>query len=155
MMRILVIHGPNLNLLGSREPGVYGTDTLEQIEGRLRGLAAELGVDVEFFQSNHEGALLDVLHGAIGRCHGVILNPGAFTHTSIALHDALLACALPTVEVHLSNLATREPFRGISWPARAALGVIMGFGGDSYELGLRAVVGHLRRERSGAHGRTA
>jgi 3-dehydroquinate dehydratase-2 len=154
MMRVLVVNGPNLNLLGRREPEVYGTDTLADIEARLRTVAAELGVELEFFQSNHEGALLDVLHGAIGRCHGVVLNPGAFSHTSIALYDALLACALPTVEVHLSNLASREPFRGRSWPARAALGVIMGFGAESYVLGVRAIVAHLRRasQRSAPRG---
>ena len=154
-MRVLVVNGPNLNLLGRREPEVYGTETLADIEARVRALADELGVEIEFFESNHEGAILDVLHGAIGRCHGVVLNPGALTHTSIALYDALRACSLPTVEVHLSNLASREPWRMRSYTARASVGVVMGFGGESYALGLRALVAHLRRASQGSAARGA
>ncbi len=118
MNRILVLNGPNLNLLGSREPGVYGETTLAEIESRLRQVAKEVHVEVEFVQSNHEGEILDTIHGAVGRFQGVLLNPGALTHTSIAIYDALLGTGLPAVEVHLSNLARREDFRRHSWTAR-------------------------------------
>ncbi len=139
-MRILVVNGPNLNLLGAREPEVYGTTTLADIEGRLERLAQDLGVQADFFQSNHEGGLIDALQGAVGRYHGILLNPGAYTHTSLALRDCLAGVGLPAVEVHLSNLHRRESFRRRSLTAAAVVGVVQGFGPLSYELGLRALV---------------
>ncbi len=135
--RVLVIHGPNLNLLGEREPAVYGTTTLPDIDAALVALGGELGVDVEAHQSNHEGELIDLLHRARGRCQGVVINPGGYTHTSVALHDAIKAVALPTVEVHLSNIHGREPFRQRSITAAACAGVITGLGKSSYLLALR------------------
>lgn len=144
MTRILVLNGPNLNLLGEREPAVYGRTSLAEIEARLGQVAAELGVEVECVQSNHEGALLDALHAARGRCAGVLINPGALTHTSLALYDGLAGVGLPAVEVHLSNPAAREEHRQRSWTARAAVGSVTGFGARSYEWGLRALVAHLR-----------
>ncbi len=143
MKRILVLNGPNLNLLGRREPEVYGRESLGDIEAQLRRVATELGVEIDFVQSNHEGELLDALHKAPGRHDGILLNPGALTHTSVALYDALLGIGLPAVEVHLSNLARRESFRRRSWTARAAVGSVMGFGPRSYEWGLRALVTEL------------
>jgi 3-dehydroquinate dehydratase II len=139
-MRILVVNGPNLNLLGTREPHVYGTTTLSEIESALEKVAADLGVQADFFQSNHEGALIDAIQGAVGRYQGILLNPGAYTHTSLALRDCLSAVSLPVVEVHLSNLHRREPFRRRSFTAEAVVGVVQGFGPLSYDLGLRALV---------------
>lgn len=146
-MKILVINGPNLNLLGQREPGVYGAETLDAVLARLTALAIELGVHLETFQSNHEGALIDRLHAAMGEVDGVLINPGAYTHTSIALRDAFLATRLPFVEVHLSNVYAREAFRHKSLLADLARGQVMGFGPDSYMLGLRGLVDGLRRAR--------
>ena len=143
MKRILVLNGPNLNLLGHREPQFYGRTTLAEIEARLRRIAEELGVQIECMQSNHEGVLLDALHAARGEFQGVLLNPGALTHTSVALFDGLSAVGLPTVEVHLSNLAQRDEYRRQSWTARAAIGTVTGFGAASYEWGLRALVASL------------
>jgi 3-dehydroquinate dehydratase II len=143
MHRILVLHGPNLNALGTREPRIYGHDSLDDIDRRLADLGAELGVEVECQQSNHEGVLIDALYQARGRSHGILINPGALTHTSVALRDAALAIGIPLVEVHLSNPSAREPFRHASTLSGAALGVIQGFGADSYLLGLRALAGHL------------
>jgi len=144
MHRILVLHGPNLNALGAREPNLYGTMPLDVLEQRLHGLAQELGCALETMQSNHEGVLIDSLHGAVGRADGVLLNPGGLTHTSVALRDAVLAIRIPVVEVHVTNPEGREPFRHGSYVSAAALGVIQGFGAESYLLGLRALAGYLR-----------
>ncbi|MGQ9498688.1 MAG: type II 3-dehydroquinate dehydratase [Desulfotomaculales bacterium] len=150
-MLIFVMHGPNLNLLGTREPDVYGTVTLDEINARLHDLARELGVEVECFQSNEEGELINILHAAARRAAGVVFNPGAFTHYSLALRDAVAAIGIPTVEVHLSNIHAREPFRRRSVIAAAAAGQISGLGIESYLLGLRAVVA-LARKRAGDDG---
>ena len=143
-MRIAVLHGPNLRLLGRREPDVYGADTLDGVNARLSEEAASLGVEVEFFQSNHEGALLDFIDEASGRVDGFVVNPGALTHTSVALRDAFLGVSRPFVEVHLSNTAAREPFRRHSYLSDVAAGVVFGFGVGSYLLGLRGLVARLR-----------
>ena len=145
MPRILVLHGPNLGALGTREPEVYGRVSLETIDRSLQGLAAELGCEVECRQTNHEGVLIDALHNARTAAQGVVLNPGGLTHTSVALRDAVAAAGLPVVEVHVSNPAAREPFRQASIVSGAALGVVQGFGADSYRLALRALVGVLAR----------
>lgn len=143
--RIAVLHGPNLNLLGEREPAVYGRTTLSQIDARIAALAAELGVSIaSTVQHNSEGALIDAIHAWRGaNIDGAIVNAGAYTHTSLALRDALSGVAIPFVEVHLSNIYSREPERRHSMIAAAAVGVVCGFGASSYELGLRAIVGHL------------
>jgi 3-dehydroquinate dehydratase-2 len=144
-VKILVLHGPNLNLLGRREPAVYGAQTLDEINAQLGVLAAELGVEVAFVQSNHEGALIDALHAAQGAAQGVLINPAGLTHSSVSLRDALLAVNLPFVEVHLSNVYAREPFRHTSLLRDVAVGVVLGFGADSYGMGLRGLISHLRR----------
>ena len=144
-MRVLVLNGPNLNLLGAREPATYGSDTLASLEAGLRTLAGELGVELEFFQSNSEGALVDAVQGARGRFDAVLANPAAYTHTSIALRDAFLAAGLPFVEVHLSNVHAREEFRRTSLLADVAVGTVAGFGAESYRLGLRGLVAALAR----------
>jgi len=143
-MRILVLHGPNLNLLGQREPGLYGSDTLAAIDAELARQAEQLGTELECFQSNHEGALVDRIQQAAGQVDGVLINAGAYTHTSIAIRDALLGVALPFVELHLSNVHAREPFRHHSHLADRAVGVICGFGPNSYYLALEGMVAHLR-----------
>ena len=143
-MRLLVLHGPNLNLLGQREPGLYGSRSLGQINTALTARAQALGAELECFQSNHEGALVDRIQAARGQCEGLLINAGAYTHTSIALRDALLAVEIPFVEVHLSNVHAREPFRHHSYLADKALGVICGFGPASYSLALEGLVEHLR-----------
>ncbi len=140
-MKIAVIHGPNLGLLGRREPEVYGTKTLANIDAELLSLAGELGVDIEFFQSNAEGEILDFIHKASGHVDGFLINPAALTHTSVALRDAMLGVERPFVEVHLSNTAARESFRSTSFLADIAAGVVQGFGSESYLLGLRGLVG--------------
>jgi len=143
LAQLLALHGPNLNLLGTREPGQYGTATLEQIQERTIGQAARRGYHLVHFQSNHEGALVDQIHLAPGKFSGILINPAAYTHTSVALRDALLAVGLPVVEVHLSNIYRREPFRHHSYIADIAVGQISGFGPDSYYLGLAALINHL------------
>ena len=148
-LSIAVVHGPNLNLLGRREVGVYGSATLQDIDHALTALGVELDVRVDTFQANGEGALIDHVQSSADRVAGFIVNAGAYTHTSIALRDALLGVALPFVEVHLSNIFAREAFRHRSLLADRAVGVISGFGPDSYLLGLRALVNHLSQpERS-------
>jgi 3-dehydroquinate dehydratase-2 len=144
-LRIGVVHGPNLNLLGTREPEVYGRATLDDVNAAVAALAAELGAEVEFFQSNHEGALVDHVQAAAARVRGFVVNAGAYTHTSIALRDALAGVARPYVEVHLSNVFARERFRHRSYLAAGAVGVVSGFGAESYRLGLRGLVEFLRR----------
>jgi len=143
-MKIAVVHGPNLRLLGHREPHVYGSVTLSEINGELNGLAGELGVELEFFQSNHEGEILDFLEESAGRVHGVLINPAGLTHTSVSLRDGLAGVGLPTVEVHLSNPSAREDFRHQSFVAPIAVGTVAGFGKNSYLFGLRGLVAHLR-----------
>jgi 3-dehydroquinate dehydratase-2 len=143
--RVLVLHGPNLNMLGLREPEIYGRTTLADIDAMLLSLGKELGVEVETFQSNHEGELVTTIQQARGRCAALVINAGAYTHTSVAILDAVLASGLPVVEVHLSNLYKREEFRHHSYIARAAVGQICGFGADSYLLGLRAAAGIIRK----------
>lgn len=144
MTGILVLHGPNLNLLGTREPGIYGADTLDAINARLARRASEAGVRLDAFQSNHEGALVDRVHAARQDGTGFILiNPGAFTHTSVALRDALLGVAIPFVEVHLSNVHAREAFRQHSYFSDVAVGVICGLGAQGYELALEFALKRL------------
>lgn len=143
---ILVLNGPNLNMLGVREPAIYGRETLGDIEAACRERAAGLGVALEFRQSNHEGELIEWIHEARGSADAIVINPAAFTHTSVALLDALKLCELPVIEVHLSNVAQREPFRHHSYVSLAAMGVIAGLGGFGYELALIALARHLRGE---------
>jgi 3-dehydroquinate dehydratase II len=142
---VLVLHGPNLNLLGLREPEVYGLTTLAQINDSLKLMGSKLQVQVQCLQSNHEGNLVDAIHNARGVHEGVLINPGAYTHTSVAIRDALAGVMIPTVEVHLSNIYTREEFRHHSYIAPIAIGQISGFGADSYLLGLQALINYLTR----------
>ena len=145
-MNVLVLHGPNLNLLGTREPEVYGSLTLAEIDGRIRDRAEQLAVGVEFAQSNAEGALIDRIQAATGSFDAVIINPGGYSHTSVALRDAIAAVAIPTVEVHLSNPAAREDFRKVDLVTGACVGVVAGFGWRSYVMALEALVA-----RAGEH----
>ncbi|SFP43137.1 3-dehydroquinate dehydratase [Geopseudomonas sagittaria] len=133
---ILVLNGPNLNMLGTREPATYGHETLADVETLCQRTAAEQGLDVEFRQTNHEGQLIDWIHQARGRCAGILINPGAWTHTSVAIRDALVAAELPVIEVHLSNVHKREEFRHHSFVSGIALGVLCGFGTHGYRMGL-------------------
>ena len=144
-MNILVVHGPNLNLLGTREPEVYGSLTLDRINAEITALAGELDIEVTFFQANSEGSIIDRIHAAAGTSDGILINPAAYTHTSVAIRDALAAVALPTVEVHLSNIHRREEFRSRSFVAPVAIGQISGFGVDSYLLGLRALFIQIKK----------
>lgn len=139
-MKILIMNGPNLNLLGKREPDIYGSLTLDDINKRIAALAAELGVEVSFFQSNHEGELVQKIHEAMGVFQAIVINPGAYTHTSIALRDAISSTGIPAIETHLSNIYKREEFRRHSYISGVAAGQIAGFGADSYLLALRAAV---------------
>lgn len=144
---ILVLHGPNLNLLGVREPEIYGKTTLAEIDTNLAALASELGVGIDCFQSNHEGALIDRVQASRGHIAAIVINAGGFTHTSVALRDALASADVPIVEVHLSNVHRRETFRHQSLIAGVATGQVLGFGADSYLLGLRAAVGLIAAKR--------
>ncbi|MBW2495885.1 MAG: type II 3-dehydroquinate dehydratase [Deltaproteobacteria bacterium] len=141
--RILVVHGPNLNLLGRREPEIYGRETLADIDAALTLAAKELGVEIDCFQSNHEGELIDRVQEAMGVVSGILINPAGLTHSSVALRDALIATGLPVVEVHLSNVHAREVFRQHSYVSSIALGVITGLGAAGYRFGLEALVRHL------------
>ncbi len=145
MASILILNGPNLNLLGTRQPEVYGSTTLADLEAMCRDHATAQGFDSEFVQSNHEGALIDQIHAAKGTHVGIILNAGAYTHTSVALMDAIASVELPVIEVHLSNIHARETFRHTSFIARVAVGQICGFGPNSYLLAIDALKGHLPR----------
>lgn len=146
-MRILVLHGPNLNLLGKREPEIYGTVTLEEIDRRCADLSRDLGVEVMCLQSNHEGELVQMVQDAMGTCQALVINPGAYTHTSVALRDAIASSGIPTVEVHLSNIYRREEFRQHSFISGVAVGQITGFGAESYLLGIRAAVQTVRNTK--------
>ncbi|MBE9222573.1 type II 3-dehydroquinate dehydratase [Cyanobacterium stanieri LEGE 03274] len=143
-LKILVLHGPNLNLLGQREPEIYGYLTLKDVDNLLLEKGKGMGVEVVCFQSNHEGAIVDHIHQASGVYQGIIINAGAYTHTSVAIRDALAGVNLPTVEVHLSNIYRREEFRHHSYIAPISIGQISGFGVDSYLLGLQALVNHVQ-----------
>lgn len=144
MSSILVLHGPNLNLLGVREPSIYGAVTLPEINKQLLALAAGQNFKVEVFQSNHEGVIVDAIHGALGHHDGILINAAAYTHTSVAIRDAISAVKIPAVEVHLSNVYQREAFRHHSYLASVVLGQISGFGANSYYLGLQALLTHLQ-----------
>lgn len=144
LFNVLVLHGPNLNLLGQREPGIYGVVTLDEINRLLVVEAAKLQAKIHHIQSNHEGVIVDAIHAASKEYQGILINAGAYTHTSIAIRDAIAAVKIPTVEVHLSNIYQREAFRHHSYIAPVAIGQISGFGAESYRLGLEALIYHLK-----------
>ncbi|WP_353472231.1 type II 3-dehydroquinate dehydratase [Salipiger sp. H15] len=145
MHSLLILNGPNLNLLGLRQPEVYGRTTLADVEAMCRAHAEKIGVALDFAQSNHEGTLIDAIHASRGTRDGIILNAGAYTHTSVALMDAISSAEVPTIELHLSNVHAREEFRHVSYIAKVALGVICGFGPRGYTLAMDALVSHLER----------
>ena len=145
-MRLLLVNGPNLNLLGNREPSIYGSNTLGSIEMNLKEQAEQEGAQLQCFQSNFEGALVDRIHEAIGVVDGILVNAGAYTHTSIALRDALLGAAIPYVELHLSNTYAREQFRHHSFLSENAIGVVSGFGPMSYQLALQGLLAYLKKD---------
>jgi 3-dehydroquinate dehydratase-2 len=147
-VRVAVLNGPNLNLLGTREPDLYGKDRLEDIERAVRGDAERAGAEIFWHQTNHEGAFVELVQGLAGAADGALVNAGAFTHTSLAIRDAILAVRVPFVEVHLSNIFAREPARRHSLLADLAIGIVAGFGTRSYLLGLQAIVAHLRGRAS-------
>lgn len=147
-MRVLVIHGPNLNLLGKREPEIYGSTTLEEINSMIAGEARTLDVEVEFYQSNVEGEIVGKIQEAMGRFDGIVINPAAYTHTSVAIRDAISATAIPSVEIHISNIFKREEFRHKSFISPVAIGVVTGFGIEGYLLALRGLVSYLVANRS-------
>jgi 3-dehydroquinate dehydratase-2 len=147
-MRILLLNGPNLNLLGKREPRLYGTETLAAITRRLKTKAKKAGVRIVAFQANEEGVLVTRIGESRGRYDGILFNPGAYTHTSIALRDALQACEVPCVEVHLSNIHAREEFRQRSYTAGACIGQVCGFGGHGYALALEGLIEHLKKRKT-------
>ena len=144
-MRILVIHGPNLNLLGKREPEIYGSTTIDEINALLKKEAKMLGADVEFSQSNSEGEIVNTIQEAMEGFDGIVINPAAYTHTSVAIRDAIASTAIPTIEVHISNIFRREDFRKKSFISGVSIGVVSGLGIDSYLLGLRGMVNYLRK----------
>lgn len=146
-LSILVLNGPNLNMLGQREPSIYGAESLDEINLSLKEHGANLGADLSFLQSNHEGVLVDAIQDCLGQHQGLLINAGAYTHTSVAIRDAIAAVAIPTVEIHLSNIYRREEFRHHSYIAPLAIGQISGFGANSYILGLQALVTYLRRSQ--------
>ncbi|PIE15234.1 MAG: type II 3-dehydroquinate dehydratase [Rhodobacterales bacterium] len=148
MKSLLILNGPNLNLLGQRQPDVYGKTTLQQVETTCQILAERIGCQVAFLQSNHEGALVDAIHAARGKFDGIILNAGAYTHTSVALMDAIASVELPVCELHLSNIHAREPFRHKSYIAPVAIGQICGFGPMGYELAIHAMMAYLERDNA-------
>jgi len=143
-LKLLLIHGPNLNMLGTREPTVYGSETLAEINERCNELAEDIGITLDIHQSNHEGEIIDLIQDASKTARGIVINPGAYTHYSYAIRDAIAAVKLPCVEVHLSNIHIREEFRRTSVIAPVSVGQISGFGGDSYLLGIRAIVGFIK-----------
>ena len=144
-MDLLIVNGPNLNLVGKREPSIYGSQTLEDIQEELLTLASELDAKLKFFQSNSEGEMIDCIQSSVGSIDGILINAGAYTHTSIALRDALLGVAIPYVEVHLSNIYSREEFRHKSFLSDKALGLVCGFGANSYRLALQGIISFLKR----------
>jgi 3-dehydroquinate dehydratase-2 len=144
-MQVLVLNGPNLNLLGKRQPEIYGSLSLSEIEQQVRTLAKELGIEIDFRQSNSEAELIDWIHNSAGKFGALVINPAAYTHTSLALRDAISAVGIPTVEIHISNIHRREPFRHYSYIAEVAVGQIAGFGATSYLLGLRAAAELLQK----------
>ncbi len=144
-MKILVIHGPNLNLLGRREPGVYGRTTLTQVNAQLQELAGKMDVELKILQSNHEGEIVSFIGDNADWADGIVINPAAYTHTSVAIRDAIAAVGLPTVEVHLSNVFSREEFRHFSYISPVSTGVICGFGAESYILAIKAIIGEIKK----------
>lgn len=145
-MKLFVLNGPNLNLLGIREPGIYGTQNYESLKEFIRQVCQREGIQVEIFQSNHEGVLVDIIQSALGQADGIVINPAAYTHTSVAILDALKAVALPAVEVHLSDVSQREEFRHISYPAMACIAQIKGLGFEGYEKAILLLKEHISRE---------